>query len=270
MSHPGRSVNRAVTNQTEGISPKLRTDLARDGIFNVRDLGGLTTSSGQRIVPGRVLRADALQRVNGSAEELKEFGLVRVVDLRAESERELSGVMNVAGIDVVHEPLLDPTFAWVNKDEVLAAELLVVRYREILENFGSRLIGTLNTVADVVVSEPRGAVAFHCAVGKDRTGLVAALLLSMLGADPETIVADYTRSSSVTAIQLQWLWSFGYLRDEVTDEDLTIGLWSARPETMRSTLEWLNREFGSANSYALDNGLDRSVIDELRRHLLEG
>lgn len=250
--------------------PKLRTDLARDGIFNVRDLGGIATVDGSLITPGRLLRADALQRVNGSADELKSYGVVRVVDLRDDTERELSGVISVDGIDVVHEPMLDPTFAWVDKADVDMSQLLVTRYREILGNFGSRLVGAFNSVSDTVVSEPSGAVAFHCAVGKDRTGILAALILSVLGVDSEAIVADYTRSSSVTAIQLQWLWSFGYLREEVTDDDLAVGLWSARPETMRSTLSWLTEEFGSAEKYLIANGVEPAVIDELRHYLLEG
>ncbi|HTO01435.1 MAG TPA: tyrosine-protein phosphatase [Microthrixaceae bacterium] len=248
--------------------PKLRTDLARDGIFNVRDLGGLPTGSGKRVAIGRVLRADALQRVNGSAEELKSYGLKRVVDLRADSERELSGVLNIPGVEVLHEPVLDPTFLWVDKSELEPSDLLITRYREILGNFGSRLVGALNSVADLVSTEPEGAVAFHCAVGKDRTGLVAALLLSMLDVAPETIIDDYTRSSAVTAIQVQWLWSFGYLKEDVTDEDLSIGLWSARPDTMRSTLEWLSKEFGSAENYAIQNGMDSAAISGLRQHLL--
>lgn len=249
--------------------PKLRTDLARDGIFNVRDLGGIPTSDGHEIASGRLLRGDALQRVKGAADGLKGYGVMRVVDLRGESERETSGVISVAGIDVVHEPMLDPTFAWVDESELRPEDLLVVRYREILGNFGARLVGAIEAVTEIVAGSD-GAVAFHCAVGKDRTGLLAALLLSLLGVEQDAIVSDYIRSSSVTAIQLQWLWSFGYLRDEVTDEDLSVGLWSARPETMTATLEWLRNEFGSAEKYAIGNGLDPSVIDELRGHLLVG
>ena len=76
-------------------SPQLRADLARDGIFNTRDLGGLPTRNGQKIAPHKLLRADALQRVQSSGPALREFGIVRVLDLRDDLEREKSGEIQV-------------------------------------------------------------------------------------------------------------------------------------------------------------------------------
>ena len=248
---------------------RLRVSLARDGVFNTRDLGGLVTGDGRVVASGRVVRGDALQRVKGSLDELREYGLVRVLDLRDERERDSDGVFSAEGIEVEHHPVLDPTFAWYDRGDLELSQLLGQRYRDILGAFGPRLAGTLRSIAEVVGPDrPEGTVAFHCAVGKDRTGLVTALLLSLLGVDAPTIAADYARSSAATAVQVQWLWAFGLPGGNASDDDLAVGVWSARPETMLATLDWLASEHGGAERYLREQGLEDDAVEALRAGLL--
>lgn len=261
------------------MTPELRVTLARDGIFNTRDLGGIRTRAGGTVVSGKVVRADALQRVRGSLDAFRGYGIVRVLDLRDERERDEDGVLSAEGIEVQHHPVLDPTFAWHSPEDDQLAGLLVARYRDILGAFGPRFAGALTSIAEVLsASAPTdgsadgsavsAAVAFHCAVGKDRTGLLAALLLSVLDVGPEDIARDYARSSAATAVQVNWLWTFGLLGGNATDEDLSVGVWSARPETMRTTLSWIDAEFGDAGAYLRAQGLDADVLGVLRRQLV--
>lgn len=251
---------------------QLRPTLARDGIFNARDLGGIPSRSGHVVARSRVVRADALQRAQGSAGSLRRYGISRVLDLRDEREREHSGVLVADGIEVLHHPVVDPAFAWHTEADAEVAELLVVRYRDILEEFGPRLAGALASIDEVVAApaaEGRaGAVAFHCAVGKDRTGILAALLLSLLDVDPQVIAQDYARSSAATAVQVQWLWSFGMPGGDATDEDMSLGVWSARPQTMLTTLAWIDAEYGGVETYLAAQGLAASVPGSLRSALL--
>ncbi len=252
-------------------SPQLRADLARDGIFNTRDLGGLPTKNEQKIAPRKLLRADALQRVQSSGPALREFGIVRVLDLRDDLEREKSGEIQVDGIEVEHHPVIDPAFAWHSEEESEFADLLFLRYCEIFTSFGLRFLGAVNSIAEVLDesnSSPNGAVAYHCAIGKDRTGLLTALLLSILGVEDKVIASDYAKSSAATAVQVQWLWSFSLPGGETTDRDLELGVWSARPETMLRTLGWLDAEFGGAEQYMIEQGLEVDVISTLRESLL--
>ncbi len=238
---------------------ELRPILARDGIFNVRDLGGVTVEGGT-LRPGALVRGDALHRAGPETTAgLVAHGVVAVIDLRDAAEREREGSFAAAGVEVVHAPVLDPHYEWYDRDATLAE-----RYVEILDNFGDRF-----AVAVDVVARTDGGVAYHCAVGKDRTGLLTALLLGVLGADESSIVEDYARSSRATTVQASWSTLRGVYDRPVTDEDLATGVWSARPETMATALEWLHSTHGDAAGYLVAAGVDPATIEALRARLVE-
>lgn len=245
----------------------LRPGLARDGIFNLRDLGGTPAADG-RVVRERVLvRADALQRSSpGTVQALHDHGVRRVIDLRDGSERDEEGSFTVVDgieIDVLHLPVLDPTYVW-DVHGVAREDLLAHRYEDILTAFGERFRDAVVAVADT-----DGGVAYHCAVGKDRTGLLTLLLLGALGTPPDAIVADYVRSARVNAVQVSWLRTLGLRYGDVDDEEVAVGVWSARAETMERTIELLDRTHGGVLGYLREAGVDDDVVAELRDRLLE-
>ncbi len=225
-------------------TPLLRPTLARDGIFNARDLGGIALPDGGRIASGRVVRADSLHRARQSAAALRDYGVVRVLDLRDERERAEDGVMEADGVEVQHHPVLDPAFAWSDDDHGELATLLAQRYEVVLGEFPDRLVGAIESIAEVVAADDTSAVAYHCAVGKDRTGLLTMLLLGLLGVHDDEIVADYARSAAATAVQVSWLWTFGHPAGSTDDDELALGVWSARPETMVATLRFVEDRYG--------------------------
>ncbi|MFZ4519712.1 MAG: tyrosine-protein phosphatase [Microthrixaceae bacterium] len=249
----------------------LRPLLARDGIFNTRDLGGLPAAEGRALRPGLLVRGDSLHRArHDSRVALHDHGVRMVLDLRDHSEQATDGVFAHDGIELAHHPVLDPNYAWDAADEAAleptdgeASPVLVHRYAEILEGFGGRFVGAVEKVAAT-----DGGVAFHCAVGKDRTGLLAMLLLDLLGVPDDVIVADYGRSALATAVQTQWLWIHGHPYGDPGDDELHLGVWSARPATMDVTLRRFRARHGGAEAYLLDAGLDPSVPGDLRARLL--
>jgi protein-tyrosine phosphatase len=250
-------------------TPALRPLLARDGIFNVRDLGGLTSADGRVVARGRLVRGDALHRAGASAQGLRAHGIVRVLDLRDTRERDAEGVLDAEGIEVLHLPVLDPTFEWFDEEHADPTTLLAHRYQVILTSFPDKLAAAVAATVEVVAApgSPDG-VAYHCAVGKDRTGLLTALLLGSLEVPDEVIVEDYVRSARATAVQVSWLWSLGRPGGRATDDDLAVGVWSARAETMRTTLDWLRAEHGGATGYLLAAGLAPEQLDALRASVL--
>ena len=245
----------------------LRPGLARDGIVNLRDLGGTPAADGSVVRSGLLIRADALQRCSpDNVRALHEHGVRRVIDLRDDAERDEDGVFTVVDdlpIEVHHVPVVDPAYVW-DVDGIELDQLLAHRYEDILTAFGDRF----RTAVELVATAD-GGVAYHCAVGKDRTGLLTLLLLGALGSPREVIVDDYVRSARVNVLQVARLRVVGHRYGRVTDEDVALGVWSARPETMAATLDLLEREHGGVLGYLRDAGVDDDVVATLRARLLE-
>jgi protein-tyrosine phosphatase len=117
------------------------------------------------------------------------------------------------------------------------------------------------------IAENPAPLVFHCTAGKDRTGLVAALLLGIARVAPVTIAADYALSSRYLTMMLptfrQHLAIAGY------DLDRDGWMLEAQPETMLQTLTYLDQRYGGAEGYAQRIGVAPQYIRELRRRLVE-
>ncbi len=161
-------------------------ELSWDGCVNVRDLGGL----GQ-VRPGAVVRMEAPKRLSEAGWAAAwVHGVRTVVDLRDDDERDPDRSPRPAGITTVHAPL-DPVGTpfyekWKEIDH-LASPLY---FPAMLAEHPQPVIAAVRAVA----SAAPGCVVFHCAGGKDRTGLLALVLLTLAGATPEEIIADYLLS----------------------------------------------------------------------------
>ncbi|MEV4350347.1 tyrosine-protein phosphatase [Actinoplanes sp. NPDC049596] len=161
------------------------------GCLNVRDLGGLSTREGRVTRRGAVVRADSLDRLTPRGwADLQAYGVRTVVDLRESDERSAT-VARPAGIAVVHVPLDDnaDTDFWYRciDDETDGTPLY---YRPFLDRKADRCAQALAAVAR---AEP-GGVVVHCGIGRDRTGLISLLLLTLAGVEPAAIAADYALS----------------------------------------------------------------------------
>jgi len=246
------------------IDRRFRPVLARSGVFNARDLGGLPARNGQVVASGLLVRADALHRCEPAAGQgLADRGTTLVMDLRDAAEQEATAVFSHADITTEHHPVLDSAWSWEDHSHEDPSTLLEHRYRSILTEFGGRLAQIVQRVAD-----HDGGVAYHCAVGKDRTGLLTMLLLGALGVSAEHIVADYALTSRVTAIQVGYLWIMGRVEGDVSDDELRIGLWSARPVTMANTLKFVDDEFGGITEYLAEHGAGTATVEALSARLL--
>jgi protein-tyrosine phosphatase len=225
-------------------------NLLWDGCLNVRDLGGLPLPGGGQTRFCSVVRADSIRQLSDAGwEALVAYGVRRAIDLRGEEEcaddppRELP-------IEVVRAPMPP-------REEPVVWEFPSMKeaYLAMLERFRPQFA---RVVAEV--GRDDSTVVVHCAGGRDRTGLVTALLLRLVGVDPGLIAADHALSDEVYA-PLNEAW-FAEAEDEVERERRRR---IARPagDTMARVLAELEGGYGNVAGYlraggATDEQLERA------------
>jgi len=160
----------------------LDRNLDWEGCFNARDLGGLPTVGGRRTRWGAIVRSDSLDHLTTTAwSALEAHGIRTIVDLRNDEELGYEAQARPNGIATVHVPLddiADNTFwEYLWQEELDGTPLL---HRPFQERKPERFTAA---VAAVARAGPGGAVV-HCGIGRDRTGIVALLLLALVGVTP--------------------------------------------------------------------------------------
>ncbi|MFJ3320750.1 MULTISPECIES: tyrosine-protein phosphatase [unclassified Curtobacterium] len=164
--------------------------LHAEGLFNARDLGGLPLRDGGTTPSGQVFRSENVDRVSPAGwQALRDAGVRTVVDLRApwETEKDTGTRPDWVTTVVIDHDGLDaaPAFWQAYWETGLVGTPLY--YGPHLAELPERTGSVLRAIAR---AEP-GGVLFHCAGGRDRTGIIALVLLSLAGVEPEAIVADH-------------------------------------------------------------------------------
>ncbi len=235
------------------------------GLRNFRDLGGFNTHDGRRTATGRLFRSDGLHRVSAADLRLLEaMSIRRVYDLRSQIELDNDGVGPFAGAAGRHRhmPLIkvslnpyDPDLDWKTMD-------LRNRYYEMLCE-GAATIAAILGELSVAGCEP---AVFHCSGGKDRTGVLAAVILRSLGVADDDIVADYALSerylSPVVERYREAMEAGGI------DEETVSYLISSPPERMIHTLNKMDECWGGIRGYLDAIGVSERQVRGLERNLL--
>lgn len=240
--------------------------LPLSGCFNFRDLGGYHAADGTRLRWRRLFRADGLTRLDeADCEVLAGFGLSTVIDLRTAGEVDERGrfPLEVLEVDYHHLPVMDVLPPDRDLERYGEPEFVTTRYLQMFEEGSGAL-----TRAVRLLAEPATLPAvFHCSAGKDRTGVLAALVLAFLGVAPATIVEDYALSGEAMLGLLAWLEqqhpdSAGELAR------FAPAVTSAPPESMAAFLDALIEGHGSFDAVARTLGVADAVA-VLRAELLE-
>ena len=230
------------------------------GYVNFRDLGGHAARGG-RVRTGRVFRSDSLAHCEPAEIEhlVGTHGVRTVVDLRREHEVEAAPMdgLRAAGVRVEHVSLIDPAVPPLLTPD-LVDSTLAERYCSILETSATQFVSVLELIA-VDANLP---LVFQCAAGKDRTGLVAAMVLALLGVDDDTITADYAKSAAAIDVILARLVARAPDREPPGER-----IMSAEASTMHSALDWIREHHGSAEGYLLAGGMPAASIAALRTAL---
>lgn len=240
--------------------------LPLEGVFNLRDLGGYRAAGGRTIATGRVFRADALgQATERDVAAIGRLGLRLVCDLRGDEEVARQPDHLPTGVAYERSPMLinpnvladysAPDFDW-------DAYRIERMYMDMLDRCGETFRHIVARLAQV----DSCPFVFHCSGGKDRTGMVAALLLRVLGVPDATIVADYALSERYIRPKVAEFRA--RLQREGRDPRGAERLFHSPPEAMVQALAYLDERYGTTERYLAAIGVPCPQLGAFRQAML--
>ena len=245
--------------------------IALQGASNVRDLGGIATADGQKVTGDQLVRADALSKLtDADVDLLADLALRTVIDFRTTAEAVALGADRLPpDVGAVALPV-----SAGDLERFLGIIGDVAKQREILgDGKGVQFMQRVNRefVSDdahrqqfaralrIIADDDRRPVLFHCTAGKDRTGWMTAILLTVLGVSRETVMADYMATNDYVwpayEKQLAPLAEAGQL-----DLDLFKPLLVQHPDYLDAAFDEVETEYGSFGEF-LVRGLDFDSAD---------
>ena len=256
-----------VPSRLDDLTRHPRRHVGLETAHNFRDLGGYPTLDGRTTKWGVAYRSDALYSLNERDwAELVSRNVRHIVDLRSTAEWDTRGRFrdDVFGATVHHFPVLDIPWADDDTPDVdTAYEFLMWAYPEMLRKGGHRLAAAVETIA--MLDEP---VVFNCAAGKDRTGLVAMFILSIVGVSDEIVVADFELSNDGMDRLRTWA--------ESHDSNLKARLGNAPAafldadgRALADLMTVWRAEHGSIRNFAGSLGVSDAAMSRLETRLLD-
>jgi protein tyrosine/serine phosphatase len=244
-----------------------------EGACNVRDLGGLPAGA-SRTRSGVLVRADALDGLTDQdVDVLVAAGICHVVDLRSAKERGERGGTRLRAAGVTHSDLQ------AFDDEVLARRrrsrneahaagvdpvtIMVDGYMELAELGGPTFVQVLERI----VAPGGSPVVVHCSAGKDRTGVLVAVLLEVAGVERAAVVTDYAATQQRMADVASTLRASAAY--QAMTEEIPAFVLQAQPETMEAFLARVDRRWGGAAGYLAAYGASDDALQTWRDLLLE-
>ncbi|CZS91611.1 related to protein-tyrosine phosphatase [Rhynchosporium graminicola] len=269
---------------TEGVA-KLPSPpfITVEGIYNFRDIGGypVSTSSNHSIRSNILYRcAEPSKITRDGISTAQRLGITHMYDLRSSNEIERNRVAGRGGI--VQWEGCQRVFVPVFEDKDYSPEALAGRFKDYASGqpegftraYSEILAGAPKSFRVILLHlahQPDKPLIVHCTAGKDRTGLICALVLSLCGADDETIAYEY----SLTEIGLTHDWKDAVMAHLMQNPALTGNLQgaknmiSAKAENMRLTLKMMEEKFGGAEKYVTEKcGLTENEVGMIRRNLV--
>ncbi|MGZ4688966.1 MAG: tyrosine-protein phosphatase [Acidimicrobiia bacterium] len=241
--------------------------LAFDGCFNFRDLGGYRTRDGHALRPRRLFRADgphALTDADGAM--LRALSVTTVLDLRTTDEATERGHYAAAlpGVLTYPVPMTDVLPDVEDLPTWTDPRVVATRYHEMLVSGHEAICESL-----AILTDPEAYPAMmHCSAGKDRTGILSAIVLGLLGVPDETIVDDYALSGPAMIRFVDHLQrTYPDARERL--DRIAPAMVTADPQAMQRFIAGLRAAHGSFEGYADDLGM-APAVPYLRANLLDG
>jgi protein-tyrosine phosphatase len=244
---------------------------------------------GRTVRTGRLFRANALNRLSeADIAAIGKLGLACVIDFRHAREIELVGADRLPpGPRHVAMPVYDPdhdVFTAVSavlrglagEDALVhlredaqtggAARMMIELYQRFVH--GAEVRAVFAAAVRLAATPEELPLLFHCTAGKDRTGWLAAIILTALGVDRDTVMADYLRTTELNATGRDYM--ITTISARVEEPEIILPLLEARPEYLEAAFAEADRRYGGMDGYLRDGlGLDDTVLASLRANLLD-
>lgn len=243
-------------------NPHLDRFLVLEGTSNTRDLGGLPLAGGGTTARGRLWRSDAPLAL--SAEDrtaLARLDLTTAIDLREGFElvRDPSALVDHDGVEVHHVEV----WRRIHDRGVRVADPFDITafYVAALDHAGDAFAQAVRLLADAP-----GSAVFHCTAGKDRTGVLAALVLEVVGVSRAVVIEDFALTHDRIETVRTRLMADAIQRG--VDPEQFARLLGATPDLIEPALDHLDRRFGGAEAYLRAAGVDDATLARLRAKLV--
>jgi protein-tyrosine phosphatase len=242
-------------------------DLTWDGCLNVRDLGGFRVDGGETRF-GSIVRADSISQLTPAGwQALADYGVRTVLDLRGDHEREDDPPRELP-VEVRHVPFMEASEEEWNEIakelEALVSQPVPVATRDAYLIFLERFRPNVGAAVKAVAHAPEGAIVVHCVGGKDRTGLLTALLLYLAGVPVDQIAADYALSEDrLRPRHDKWI---GAAQSDAERKQLE-RIAQCPPEAIVQVFAELERRYGSVEDYLRAAGVSDEELELARARL---
>jgi protein-tyrosine phosphatase len=242
-------------------------------VLNFRDLGGLSAAGEMRIREGIIFRSANPDRISRrDLERLHSLNIRTIIDLRAPFEsskkpRSLDPAQRISlpiDFQQTTRERLKPIIRRKNS-ETLIADISNTLYLEILDSSGP----VIKQVMDTLNSREHSPLLIHCHAGKDRTGIICALILLALGAERESIISDFMESNIhlrkyfKKLLLLRTIFSFGFF----PYRNMLFAV-MVRQRNIESILDRIEGHYGGIESYLTHAGFETSKLVELRKNMV--
>jgi protein-tyrosine phosphatase len=233
------------------------------GVYNVRDLGGYVGRGGRRVRTGMLYRSSSLHRLTDE-QAWHDFGARCVVDLRYDRERDAFPLPDFI-VNDTHAPMLpDHWRADPNSRERPAPEFLSIIYHQMLDQGGD----SIREILQALARPDAYPAVFFCMAGKDRTGVLAAILLALLGVSEADIASDFALSGDEVVALVAHLRTYEEFEDHPMMNQ-SEELLRAPRAAMELFLAEVDVRFGGLPGYVRQLDVDRATVVALEGLLLE-
>lgn len=233
--------------------------LELDNALNFRDLGGYSSSLGGEVKKGKLFRSDSLANLSKSDIDIILSKEIRtVIDLRTDFEiaKGQSKLKDIEGVNYFKISLMDNIHSsdFVSFRKAMPTSMIEL-YVNLLNNSAEKIVA----VFDTILKKSNSGIVFNCSAGKDRTGVIAALISDLLGVSKRDIYESYVITEKLMEpITNETLRHY----EESTGFVMPKYLFESKQESIEQFIEYLYKKFGGAKNYLLENGFGEVKLNQ--------